>query len=224
VANIVKREFDGEPRLNMELVGLFPACISRSTDLPRGTSPDLLQACHELKVNTLLVAEDSAVGLWGTGYDGYAYRYDEAINYEASSTYTDATAVGTKMSAGMSYSWKSPWTVFERPESVKRVKRVRTTLNRKSDHLSMDVRKNWETDGIVAAANQLSMYGRSSNLSGSLIYEKSDFSVQGQALQMHYYTSAGAATTSPPPCTHYWTIHEIAIDVDMMGTHFYGEI
>lgn len=173
---------------------------------------------------TKMVAEDSATGMWGTCYGGWAHRYDEAINYETSGDHTDGTAVGTKMSCGMPYSWKSGWTTFEQPDYVKRVKRLKTTLNRNSYHLSVDVRKNWETTGIPAVRYESPLYGRSTNLSGDLIYDKGDFTVQGQSLQLHYYTSAGAATATPPPCAWHWTIHEVATDVDLMGTHFYGDI
>lgn len=63
VANIVKCEFEAEPRQNMIFVGSFPACMPLSVSPPPGTISDLHQACNELQVDTLLVAEDSAKGV-----------------------------------------------------------------------------------------------------------------------------------------------------------------
>ena len=170
------------------------------------------------------VQEDSAVGIWGTDYTGWAHRYDENINYETSGDHTDATGIGTKMSGGIAYSWKSIWSEFDAPENIKRIKRIRTTFDRNTTagHVTLNVRKNWETGGLADATSQRPLSGRSAGLSGDLIYDKANFTAKGQVMQLQYITSAGAMTNSPPPCMHNFTIHEIGLDIDVQGSLFYG--
>ncbi len=59
-AAVVGREIERNPRLGMKFAGSYPACLSRSAGPSRGAGRDLVEVCHRLGVDTLVVAEDSA--------------------------------------------------------------------------------------------------------------------------------------------------------------------
>lgn len=196
-----------------------------STGAPGAWSTTGISMGNLIGLNKVVV-EQSAVGIWGTDYNGWAHMYDENITTETSGSQTDGTAVGAKASAGIGYSWKSGWMTFDDLEHIKRIKRIRSVLDRSTTtgHLSVVVRKNWEDDGIPDAISLRPLSGRS-GLSGGQIYDKCDCTAMGQVLQLQYATSAGSAVDGDTVgiSSHHWTLHDISLDYDTLGTVFTGD-
>lgn len=173
-----------------------------------------------------LAAGHSAVGIWGTDYNGWAHMYDGSVFIEGSGSQADIDTAGAKVSTGVDYSWSSSFLTFDDLEHIKRIKRVRSVLGRSTTagHLSVSVGKNWEDSGLPEATSLRPLSG-ATGVSGNQIYDKCNFTAKGQALNLRYATSAGAAVDgdSVGVSSHRWELHEVGIDYDTLGTLFYGD-